>query len=51
MGRAKLNNRADRPIAEQAGVTLYADGLAAEIELAAELVPDLIDGDQPKQKK
>ncbi|WP_066244974.1 MDR family MFS transporter [Anaerosporomusa subterranea] len=51
MGGAKLNNKVDRSIAEQAGVTLYADGLAAEMELAAELVPDLIDGDQPKRKK
>ncbi|HWR42583.1 MDR family MFS transporter [Sporomusa sp.] len=52
MGGAKINNKAERSsMAEQAGVTLYADGLASEIELAAELVPDLIDGDQPKQKK
>lgn len=51
MGGTKLNNKAERPAAEQAGVTLYADGLAAEIELAAELVPDLIDGDQSRRKK
>ncbi len=51
MGGTKLNNKAERPAAEQAGVTLYADGLAAEIELAAELVPDLIDGDQSRRQK
>lgn len=52
MGRAKLNgsSKADRPIAEQAGVTLYADGLASEMELAAELVPDLIDGNRLNEK-
>jgi len=50
MGRAKLGSKVERPLAEQAGVTLYADGLAAEIELAAELVPDLIEGDRPKKK-
>lgn len=52
MGGAKINNKAERAsLAEQAGVTLYADGLASEIELAAELVPDLIDGDRPAQAK
>jgi EmrB/QacA subfamily drug resistance transporter len=50
MGKAKLRTKVERPMAEQAGVTLYADGLAAEIELAAELVPDLIDGDGAKNK-
>ncbi len=52
MGGAKLNNSKNkRSMAEQAGVTLYTDRLAAETELAAELVPDLIDGDQPTKKR
>lgn len=51
MGGTRLNNKAERPDAEQAGVTLYADGLAAEIELAADLVPDLIDGDRTAGKR
>ncbi|HML87564.1 MAG TPA: MDR family MFS transporter [Methylomusa anaerophila] len=51
MGKAKLNNKNKRSMAEQAGVTLYTDRLAAEMELAADLVPDLIDGDHPKRKK
>lgn len=51
MGGTKLDKKVTRPIAEQAGVTLYADGLAAEIELAAELVPDLIEGTPRKRKE
>lgn len=51
MGGAKLETKVERPMAEQAGVTLYADGLATEMELAADLVPDLIDGTPPKRKK
>lgn len=51
IGKAKIDSKVERGMTEQAGITLYADGLASEIELAAELVPDLIDGDSPKQKK
>lgn len=35
---------------EDAGVMLFAEGGAANVELAAELVPDLIDGDIKKNK-
>ncbi len=51
MGGSRLANKAQRPDAEQAGVTLYADRLAAEIELSADLVPDLIDGGQSQAKE
>ncbi|WP_217805838.1 MDR family MFS transporter [Sporomusa malonica] len=51
MGNAKVESKADRPAAEQAGVTLFAEGLATEVEIAAELVPDLISGDRAARKK
>jgi EmrB/QacA subfamily drug resistance transporter len=35
---------------EDAGVIFFAEGGAANVELAAELVPDLIDGDTKKNK-
>lgn len=43
MGQAKLESRSNRKAAEEAGVTLFAEGIAPEVELASELVPDLID--------
>lgn len=50
MGGAKLENKSDRTMTEEAGVTLFADGLVSEMELASELVPDLIEGVQPPKR-
>ncbi|WP_371379830.1 MDR family MFS transporter [Sporomusa aerivorans] len=50
MGDARVNGKTDRPAAEEAGVLLFAEGLAAETELAAELVPDLIQGKNDSKK-
>jgi hypothetical protein len=35
-------------ITEEAGATLLADGLVSDMELAAEIIPDLIGGDKRK---
>jgi MFS family permease len=50
MGEAKLEKKPNRTVAEEAGVTLFAEGITPEVELASELVPDLIDGDRPKKQ-
>jgi EmrB/QacA subfamily drug resistance transporter len=49
MGRARLETKFKLPVAEEAGITLFAEGVAPEMELAAELVPDLVAG--TKQRK
>jgi EmrB/QacA subfamily drug resistance transporter len=49
MGDAKLEGKSERKPMEEAGLTLFAEGIP-EVELASELVPDLIDGAQPKKK-
>jgi hypothetical protein len=41
LGDARIE-KAPQPALEEAGVTLFAEGLAVEAELAAELVPDLL---------
>lgn len=46
LGEAGLGKKTGRSLAEEAGVTLFAEGITAETELAAELVPDLIDGNK-----
>lgn len=46
MGKAGINSKASHPPAMEAGITLFAEGLATETELAAELAPDLIDGER-----
>lgn len=47
LGSAKISRKtAGEP---DAGVTLFAEGIAS-VELAAEFVPDLIDGAKPKRK-
>jgi MFS family permease len=51
MGNSKVKRKADRPAAEDAGVILFAEGLATEVELASELVPDLISDDSEAHKK
>jgi EmrB/QacA subfamily drug resistance transporter len=49
MGDAKLEGKSERKTIEEAGLTLFADGIP-EVELASELVPDLIAGVQTKKK-
>lgn len=49
LGDARLETRAPRPAAQDAGVTLFAEGMAVEGEIAAELIPDLIAGDRPRK--
>lgn len=44
IGQAKLESRSNRLAGEEPSVTLFAEGIAPEVELASELVPDLIDG-------
>lgn len=46
MGSARIEKKEERAAAEEAGMTLFAEGLATEVELAAELVPDLIGRDK-----
>jgi EmrB/QacA subfamily drug resistance transporter len=43
MGNAGIKKKSEKPAVQEAGVTLFAEGVATEIELSAELVPDLID--------
>jgi EmrB/QacA subfamily drug resistance transporter len=49
MGDARLGGKSERKPIEEAGLTLFAEGIP-EVELASELVPDLIDGARPKKK-
>lgn len=42
IGKAGLKQQSGKYPAEQAGATLLAEGIAAEVELTAEMVPDLI---------
>ena len=49
MGNAKLEGKSERKPIEEAGLTLFAEGIP-EVELASELVPDLIDGARTKKK-
>ncbi|WP_325522821.1 hypothetical protein [Sporomusa sp.] len=51
MGNARIGSKADRPAAEEVGLMLFAEGLSTEVELAAELVPDLISEDRAARKK
>lgn len=51
MGGVKLDRKLSKAISEEAGVTLLAEGISPEVELAAELVPDLIDGAQSKKTR
>ena len=50
MGNGRVEHKSERPAAEEAGLTLFTDGLATEAELAAELVPDLISNKLPTKK-
>jgi EmrB/QacA subfamily drug resistance transporter len=47
LGNAKVEKEAKKPTAQDAGVKLFAEGIASEMELAAELVPDLIAEKRP----
>lgn len=49
MGKAKLVTKTERAMTEEAGATLLANGVVSDMELAAEIIPDLIDGDKPKK--
>lgn len=51
MGGVKLETKSNRTMAEEAGVTLFAEGITPEVELASELVPDLIGEIRPKENK
>lgn len=46
MGNAGIEKKNKPPTIERAGVTLFAEGFATETEIAAELIPDLIDDQQ-----
>lgn len=48
LGQARLGTSSS--VSEAAGTLLFAEAAAGEVELSAELVPDLI-GDSPRQKK
>jgi EmrB/QacA subfamily drug resistance transporter len=50
IGDARLAKKPHRTIAKEAGVTLFAEGIAPEVELAAETIPDLIDHDRHRKK-
>ncbi|MBP2626145.1 MAG: drug resistance transporter, EmrB/QacA subfamily [Firmicutes bacterium] len=43
MGSARLEKKSARSFSEEAGMTLFAEGITPEVEISAELVPDLID--------
>jgi EmrB/QacA subfamily drug resistance transporter len=49
IGDASLTNKPDRNVVEEAGLTLYAEGIT-EVELAAELAPDMLAETQVKRK-
>lgn len=51
MGEAKLERKPNAMNAEEAGLTLFSEGIAPEVELSAELVPDLIDKGQETDHK
>ncbi|WP_378954514.1 MDR family MFS transporter [Pelosinus sp. sgz500959] len=51
MGGAKLEKGNDRSGLEEAGVTLFAENIVSEVELASELVPDLIKESQSKERQ
>ena len=51
MGGAKLGKKVTMTVAEEAGLTLFAEGVAQEVELASELVPDLIDRADSNKKE
>jgi hypothetical protein len=45
-----IEQKSGKPPAEQAGATLLAEGIAAEVELAAEVVPDLVEEELSKEE-
>ncbi len=49
LGNVRLEQRDKQNAAPDAGAVLLAEGIAPEVELAAELVPDLIDGERKKR--
>lgn len=50
MGDARIEKKAKRPLTEEAGVTLFTEGIAPEVEFSAEIVPDLIDNPKDDTK-
>lgn len=50
LGEAKLERKPSKSLATEAGLTLFAEAAAQEVELATELVPDLIDGEEHKKR-
>jgi MFS family permease len=50
IGDARLESKPKREAMEEAGLLLYAEGIP-EVELASELVPDLVDGTYGKREK
>jgi EmrB/QacA subfamily drug resistance transporter len=50
MGDARLGKKRDRTLIEEAGVTLFTEGITPEVEISAELVPDLIENERKPQK-
>ncbi|GMB00355.1 MDR family MFS transporter [Pelosinus sp. IPA-1] len=50
MGDARLGKKSDRTLIEEAGVTLFTEGITPEVEISAELVPDLIGNEKKSQK-
>ena len=50
IGDARLGKKSDRTLIEEAGVTLFTEGITPEVEISAELVPDLIENERKPQK-
>ncbi|AIF51174.1 MDR family MFS transporter [Pelosinus sp. UFO1] len=50
MGNARLGKKSDRTLIEEAGVTLFTEGITPEVEISAELVPDLIESEKKPKK-
>lgn len=50
MGNARVKKEAKQTATQNAGVKLFAEGIATEMELAAEIVPDLIDKKSYKKR-
>ena len=50
MGGEKVEKTSNRTPLEEVGVTLFTEGIAPEVELTSEVVPDMISEVRPKKK-
>lgn len=51
IGDSRVQGKVERAATEEAALTLFAEGIAVEVELAAELVPDLLVEDKTSANK